>query len=265
MCDRRWGTKTQIKKWGGGRVSYKLLYRTLNEWEDLIGFWRRSGNGQGLIESPGLVLFEWGFSYLCGFRVSPSRDGSYGVVKAPFLMMGLGENGEVVNLLDPEGRCDLDGEELLDVGKLGFVESDLISVNVSFMGKNHLVVEENSTRFVGWNSGVSNYNKKKNMMSRSSSSGSMKFEEEEVGADGGFVGSPGSFPDRLMLDIYQYFANRTSPVSDRTSRRQRRKEKERRKWGAEHFVKIVNCSPTHDRPLQGLWKVFSILIVKRYY
>ncbi|KAL9682257.1 hypothetical protein QQ045_014052 [Rhodiola kirilowii] len=251
MCDRRWGAKTVIRKWGGGRVAYKVLYRTLNEWEDLIGFWRRSGNGQSAgIESPALVFFEWGVSYMSGFRVSPGRDGGYGVVKSPFLMMGLGEGGEVVNLLDPEGRCELAGE--LEIEKLGFVETDLISVNVSFIGRNHFVVDENS-RF-------SVQKKKKNEISRSWSSSSMKVDEEEMGmmgGDGGFVGSPGSFPDRLMLDIYQYFANRTSPVSDRTTRRQRRKDKERRKWEPEHFVKIVNYSPTHDRPLQGLWKGIS--------
>uniref|UniRef100_A0A7N0RBW0 F-box protein n=1 Tax=Kalanchoe fedtschenkoi TaxID=63787 RepID=A0A7N0RBW0_KALFE len=260
MCDRRWGGRTDIRKWGGGKVAYKALYRTLNEWEDLIGFWRRSGLGQRQsagIEPPALVFFEWGVSYLGGFRVSPGRGSGYGVVKSPFLMMGLGESGEVVNFLDPDGRSELTAD--LDVEKLGFSDSDLISVNVSFMGRNHLMVEENS-RFGSLNSNSAH--NKKNGISRSSSSGSVKVVEEEdvavmAGGDGVFSGSPGSFPDRLMVDIYQYFANRTSPVSDRATRRQRRREKERRKWEAEHFVKIVDCSPTLNRPLQGLWKGIS--------
>lgn len=70
-------------------------------------------------------------------------------------------------------------------------------------------------------------------------------------------------PDRLMSEIYQYFANRTSPEGDKASRRQRKKDREklgrRRLWGAEHFVKIANYQPTPSRPLQGLWKVLVFL------
>ena len=60
-----------------------------------------------------------------------------------------------------------------------------------------------------------------------------------------------------MADIYRHFANPWSPGGDR-SRRQRRREKERLarwKWESQHFFKIVNCSPTPERPLQGIWKV----------
>ncbi|KAK6939726.1 hypothetical protein RJ641_029257 [Dillenia turbinata] len=69
-----------------------------------------------------------------------------------------------------------------------------------------------------------------------------------------------SLPDRWMEEMCQHFADRTSLGPDRASRRQRRREKERqgrRKWEPEHFVKIVNCSPTVSRPLQGLWKGIS--------
>lgn len=151
--------------------------------------------------------------------------------------MSLSEEGHAVNLLDPDGtRPDLN---------LNLNESELmIPVSVSFMGKTHFVLEED--RF-----------------GRSSSSANLSSGDDcgggSVGEDGiGIIGSPpGSLPDQLMTEIYQYFANRTSPGSDR-SRRQRRREKERlrRKWEPEHFVKIVNCSPTPSRPLQGLWKVF---------
>lgn len=92
------------------------------------------------------------------------------------------------------------------------------------MGKTHFVVEEKLFR----------------------SSGS-----DDCGDDG--VVETGSPPEM----IYQHFANRRSPGGDRW-RRQRRREQERlarRKWEPQHFVKIVNCSPTPARPLQGLWKV----------
>lgn len=112
-------------------------------------------------------------------------------------------------------------------------DSDFVPVSVSFMGSNHFVVEENRSFYAearGGDSGVSD-------------------EVAEIEST-----SP---PDRLMLEIYQYFANRTSPGGDKASRRQRRKERGRlgrRIWEAEHFVKIVNYQPTPSRPLQGLWK-----------
>lgn len=70
-------------------------------------------------------------------------------------------------------------------------------------------------------------------------------------------------PDRLMSEIYKYFANWTCPSGDRAMRRQRKKERGR--FGrqhyleSEHFVKINHYYPTSDRPLQGLWKVFFLL------
>lgn len=237
LCDRRWGSKTLIPKWGKGKIPYRLLYNTLHEWDNLIGFWRRSGPGSAAISSPSLVFFEWGSSFITGYRVSPcelqSEFCDYRVTKVPFLKMGISEDGQILNLLDPDGRADLNFD--FDGGK------ELINVNVSFMGKTHFVVEEN-------------------LFGRSSSSVSYSGEDcgfggEDVVVAGVGSGSP---PDRLMLEIYQHLANKVSPGSDR-SRRQRRKEKERmarRKWEPEHFVKIVNCSPSPSRPLQGLWKVF---------
>ncbi|KAF6136061.1 hypothetical protein GIB67_000465, partial [Kingdonia uniflora] len=86
MCDRRWGLKMQIKKWGDGQIKFKFLYNTLNRWENLIGFWRRSGLG---ISTLPLVFFEWGSSFITGSRVSPSKMGNYGMIKSSFLWMGL--------------------------------------------------------------------------------------------------------------------------------------------------------------------------------
>ncbi|TKY57901.1 F-box protein [Spatholobus suberectus] len=108
-------------------------------------------------------------------------------------------------------------------GRPGAQNNELVAVDVSFMGKTHFVVEEKD--------------------SRGSVSG------DDCGDD--VMMESGSPPE-----IYQHFANRRSPGGDRW-RRQRRREKERlarRKWEPQHFVKIVYCSPTPARPLQGLWK-----------
>ncbi|XP_028792842.1 F-box protein At3g12350 isoform X1 [Neltuma alba] len=252
LCDRKWGSKTQITKWGNGKISYRLLYKTLNEWENLIGFWRRSGPGSIAIASPSLVIFEWGQSFLAGSRVSPSKTGTYDILKSPFLRMSLSSEGQVLNFLDPDGQTEMSGNFEIS-GQFDMPDNELIPVNVSFMGKTHFVVEENQnlTHF-------SSPDQRKHGFRRSSSSTNLSSDYCTVGEDvvGADSGSPGSLPDRLMSDIYQHFANRTSPGSDK-SRKQRRREKERlarRKWEPEHFVKIVNCAPTPSRPLQGLWK-----------
>ncbi|KAM7515242.1 hypothetical protein LguiA_004825 [Lonicera macranthoides] len=170
--------------------------------------------------------------------------------------MSMTASGEKVSFLDPECRLELNE----DFGELGFSENELVPINVSFIGKCHVVVEENPS-FGQFNSPEG----KKSGMRRISSGGNMRGEEYgDVDVIVPESGSSGSLLDRLMSDLYQYFANRTSPSGDRASRRQRRREKKRqgrRKWEPEHFVKIVNCSPTPSRPLQGLWKVvFSLLL-----
>nr|KYP57079.1 F-box protein At3g12350 family [Cajanus cajan] len=120
---------------------------------------------------------------------------------------------------------------------LGFwrrFQNELVAVDVCFMGKTHFVVEGKDYR--------------------SSASGDDCGEEAAAAAAEVESGSP---PEKVMAEIYQHFANRRSPGGDR-SRRQRRREKERlarrRRLEPQHFVKIVNCSPTPARPLQGLWK-----------
>ncbi|KAG9440568.1 hypothetical protein H6P81_020733 [Aristolochia fimbriata] len=234
LCDRLWGKKTQIRKWGNGKTSFKSLYRTLIKWENLIGFWRRIGH------EPPLVFFEWGPSFITGSRVSPSKTGGYQIDKTPFIWMGLSADGEPLNYLDPDKRFDFAKVE----GELGLVEADLVRVRVNFIGRNHFVVEDN-LGFEGTQMG-----------SRRS--------EEDLGNMDEIMGvetlSSGSPPDVLTSEIYQYFANRTSPSAERASRRQRKKEKGRngrRRFETEHYVKIVNSSPTSSRPLQGLWKGIS--------
>jgi hypothetical protein len=255
MCDRRWGSKTQIRKWGNGKISYRQLYKTLAEYDNLIGFWRRSGQGNnaGSLSPPPILFFEWGSSFISGSRVSPTNSGTYNVVKSPFMWISISSDGNNVSFLDLDRRLDFP-DDLITSGELGFSENDLVPINLSFMGNSHVVVEENP------NFGPLNSSEiKKSGMRRISSGGNIRADEfgnidDPTGSDSG---SPGSLPDRLMSDLYQYFANRTSPAGDRSSRRQRRREKERqwrKKWEPEHFVKIVNCSPTPLRPLQGLWK-----------
>lgn len=181
-----------------------------------------------------------------GSRVLPSKTGTYEVIKTPFLWIGITSKGESVNYLDPEGKLEL-SESLVDSGELGIIENELTPVNVSFMGKCHVVIEECSN-FYGQSS---NSSPNKGLM-KVPSSGNVRGEECED-----LSGSPSSFPDGLMSEIYQHFANRT-PGGNGLSRRHRKREKEkqgRRKMESEHFVKIVNCSPTPARPLQGLWKV----------
>lgn len=233
LCHRRWGSKTLIHKWGGGRISYRQLYRFLNEYDSLIGFWRCCGDAVPAASAPPLVFFQWGPYYITGSRVSPSKNSGYEVIQKPFLWMSISSIGEMVNYLDQDGRAALTAEDLM--AEPTVVESELIQVNVSFIGDCHMVVEE------------------ENLVS------SRGEECDNV------YGSP---PDRLMTEIYQYFANRTSPGG---SRRQRRREKEKekqgrmRKWEPQHFVKIVNCSPKASKPLQGLWKVVSPLSRFHFY
>ncbi|KAK1391555.1 F-box protein [Heracleum sosnowskyi] len=235
LCARKFGSKTQINKWGSGQISYKCLYKILSELEILIGFWRRSGpskndgggGGDKDDVAPVLLCFEWGPCYVIGYRVLGSKNGGYDVVKAPCLWVCLDSEGERLSYLDL--NCRVGGFD-----ELGCVENELIRVSVSFMGDWHFVVEE-----------------------------SVSFEKSGGVEDG--VGSTVSLGDKLMdsvgnqlmSDMYQYFANRTSPGGERWLRRQKRKEKERKwgkKWEPEHYVKIVDCSPTPERPLQGLWK-----------
>lgn len=247
LCDRRWGSKTLIKKWGNGKISFKLLYKTLLEYENLIGFWRRSGTVAQL-PSP-LLFFEWGPSFITGSRVSPSKEGTWAVIKSPFLWITLTSKGEPANFLDPDGKLEF-SEDLVDSVETRNLENELVPVNLSFMGKCHFVVEENVNFY-----GSSTSSPNGAIAIGKVNSGNIRGEEyEEVS------GSPGSLPDRLMSEIYQYFANRTNPGGNGSSRRQRRREKEkqaRRKLEPEHFVKIVNCSPMPSRPLQGLWKGVS--------
>ncbi|KAK1412992.1 hypothetical protein QVD17_34659 [Tagetes erecta] len=232
LCHRRWGSKTQITKWGSGNITFKHLYKTLHHYDNLIGFWRLSSNQShvktpNLVHNkpPALVFFEWGQSFITGSRVSPSLTGGYDVIKSPFLWMGISPKGEVVNFLQPNESISLRIDPGLCSG------DELVSVDVNHLGECHIIIEERVAFGFSRNGNVMN--------------------EDVIGIESG---SP---PDRVTSEIYQHFANRTSPGGERSWRRQRRREKEKhgnKKWDSEHFIKIVNYTPTASRPLQGLWK-----------
>ncbi|GKV32418.1 hypothetical protein SLEP1_g41029 [Rubroshorea leprosula] len=98
------------------------------------------------------------------------------------------------------------------------------------MGSGHVLVEEN----VSFSYENIKERQGRNGFKRSSSSENLQGEESEE-------------------------VNVGAKSDDKSWQKQKRKEKEqqpRRKWEPEHFLKIVDCSPTPERPLQGLWKVF---------
>ncbi|KAG0478208.1 hypothetical protein HPP92_012927 [Vanilla planifolia] len=218
LCERRWGSKTHLRRWSS--APSPRLYKALDRWENLIGFWRRSPG------APPLVFFEWAPSCIIGSRVSPSPSScSYAVRKIPFLWLGISPAGGPLTYLHP-GRL-FDYPACLDKA---LSDSDVIPVTISFMGCKHFIIEE-SLSFCG---------------------------DQQLDDPDRVLGlEAGSPPDRLMSEIYQYFANRTISGGEKYSRKMRKKVKERlgkRSWKAEHFVRIANSCPTPDRPLQGLWK-----------
>ncbi|KAJ3697532.1 hypothetical protein LUZ61_001237 [Rhynchospora tenuis] len=221
MCDRRWGQFTSPASWGRS-CTPRRLYRALDQWENLIGFWRRIGHGHGSGGADAtchpLLFFQWNSDCITGSLVSPcSEPGSYNVVKSPFLWLGMSQDGDMVSYRQ------LQDELGLEAGP----GSDPVEATVSFVGPNHLVIEPNG----GFRSG-----------------------DEAMEVIMGIESS--SPPDQATLQMYQYFANRTSPCGEKGVRRQRRRERERRKSGlvTEHFVRITHYCPTPTRPLQGLWK-----------
>ncbi|CAA6657536.1 unnamed protein product [Spirodela intermedia] len=212
MCDRRWGSKTRIRSWirGGSRsIPFALLYRSLNRWEKLIGFWRRIAREWG---ASSLVFFEWGPCFITGSFVAESPEaGSYGVLKVPFLWIGL----------SPRGSCCVSSTVLTDV--------DFLPSTIGFIGENHFVVENNTDVRGGADSW---------------SSDDLSNSEESA------------YVEEFLSDIYQCLGNRTTSFGNKVIGKV--ENSVRNHWVTEHFVKITNCYPTPERPLQGLWKVLGI-------
>ncbi|XP_009134074.1 F-box protein At3g12350 isoform X2 [Brassica rapa] len=142
VCDRRWGKKTQIQKWGNGRIAYKLLYRTLKRLENLIGFWRLCGRANPADSSPPLVFFEWGSSFVLGSRVLAINDDTYRVRKTPFLVLGISSEGRTESFLDLDGNH----RSGVSVDLSDLERSSLVPVDVNFMGNGHIMVEEQKSK-----------------------------------------------------------------------------------------------------------------------
>lgn len=184
------------------------------------------------------MYFEWGPFYITGSRISPSKNGSYEVIRSQFLWICVTSKGEPANYLDPEGRFEFTDDLLMDSEKLGCSENELIQVNMIFKGKCYVVVEENLGSL---------------RLGKVPSSGHVRAKE--------YQNECRSPRDQLRSEINQFLAKRRSHDEKAVSRRQRReKESQERlkKREPEHLVKILNCSPTLARPLQGLWKVANL-------
>ncbi|TYG69469.1 hypothetical protein ES288_D05G233100v1 [Gossypium darwinii] len=136
LCQRRWGPKTQINKWGGGQITYKLLYKTLTQWENLIGFWRHCGRAGLSGQCPRLIIFEWGPSFVFGSRVCPSKNGTYHVTKSPFLWMGISPDGQIVYFLDLEGQTEIPSGDFGSWLEFVCMDQNLVPANVNFMAYN---------------------------------------------------------------------------------------------------------------------------------
>ncbi|CAA2953592.1 F-box protein At3g12350-like isoform X2 [Olea europaea var. sylvestris] len=122
----------------------------------------------------------------------------------------------------------------MDSEKLGCSENELIQVNMIFKGKCYVVVEENLGSL---------------RLGKVPSSGHVRAKE--------YQNECRSPRDQLRSEINQFLAKRRSHDEKAVSRRQRREKESQerlRKREPEHLVKILNCSPTLARPLQGLWK-----------
>ena len=214
MCERRWGSKTSIRRWvegGKQKGSYYLLYKSLNRWENIIGFWRRIGR-RGDWGGSSLVYFAWESGFITGSLVSQSNEsGSYEVVKVPFIWLGLSTRGELMCFSRPTRLFESSSYSALNSGLL---DSDLLPATIGFIGQNHFVVEE-----------------------KLCCHSSEDFSNSEESA---FV--------QRFIDCERNTVigkRRNSKGSDATGKR----------FEAEHFVKIINCFPTLERPIQGIWKV----------
>ena len=93
------------------------------------------------LASLSLLFFEWGPFFISASRVFlPNSDSNtYDVTKTSFLLMSLSKEGHVVAFFDPNRRrSDFKLEN----------RSELVAVDVSFIGMTYFVVEEKWVRGV---------------------------------------------------------------------------------------------------------------------
>lgn len=234
-CSRRWVSQTQIQNWGGGKISYRNLFRLLNQCENLIGCWGYNYISSGYSK---LVFFEWGPFYITGNRVLPSQHKGYDVIKKPFVWITATADGQTLNYLDRNETISLTEKDLFreDSEKLRGTELTLVDIDLS----------ENRCLWLREDSQYSEFRKLVH-------AGNGREEYEIV------YKSP---PDGLMAQIKEILASKASvgdiPQSKKERRTARRKEREKQRrvprWRSQRFRKITNHSPTPSRPLQGLWK-----------
>lgn len=161
------------------------------------------------------------------------------MTKKPFMWITATSNGKGLNYLDTDGSVPLTEKDLLkqDCEKLrgGLILADIQLDTYRYF---NLSVRENPQFFEF----------RKRLITRNG-----REECESV------YRSP---PDGLMTQIYESFASKQSVTGEATSKRERwverrrEREKWRRicRWDGQQFQKIIECSPTPSRPLQGLWK-----------
>lgn len=250
-CTRRWGSRTQIPKWGGGKISYKSLFYLLKDYETLIRFWIYIYDATGLpLSSPPLLLFEWCSSYITGYRISPSKDSGYGVIKRPFIWI--------------TATCDGEGLAYLDTsnGTLSLTEEDLLREDSEKLRSTELIIAEVRTE------------KYDALMKVYENQDFLEFRRRLSIADGleEYENVYSSPPDGLMAQIREALTKTVSvpiPVPDESSskklnsrqRRRRRREDQMMsalEWEASYFLQLHkrydNYSRSPDQPLQGLWK-----------
>ncbi|XP_075516880.1 F-box protein At3g12350-like [Primulina tabacum] len=234
-CSHRWGSQTQIKNWGGGKISYRNLFRLLNQYENLIGCWIYDYISAGYSK---LVLFEWGPFYITGNRVLPSQHRGYDVIKKPFLWITATSDGQTLNFLDRDETLSLTEKDLFREDSEKLRGTELILVDIDLLDNRCLWLRENR-QFSEFRKLVHAGNGR---------------EEYEI-----VYRSP---PDGLMAQIKEILASKAGvgdiPLSkkERRTERQREREKQRdvRRWRSQRFQKLTNHSPTPSRQLQGLWK-----------
>ncbi|KAJ7298273.1 hypothetical protein O6H91_Y007000 [Diphasiastrum complanatum] len=274
LCKDDSKVRTCVKRWGKGRVCLRVLHGVLLRWEKVIGFWRGIGNkGRGC-----LVDFEWGTHFILGFKVLPATCGSYGVCKIPFLWIGVSSDGSDLCFVDRHAYKDpcYSANEIMQslrdapviqrdqFEKIGFdtetaVSMGLTMVNVHFIGINHLLMEEmHQQKLAGKRlslaeaATVTSFGSSSQLGNNSHPSRVGGFEVYKSGCS-----PPGSFP----YEMYHFLASKvTSAGGDTAERRQMRRDRMRALSQGkqlpepEYFVKVLQCTPTKTRPLQGLWK-----------
>ncbi|GAQ83053.1 F-box family protein [Klebsormidium nitens] len=92
-CVNRWGGRTNVRSWGGGRVAYRALFHVLRQCDKLAGFWRAVSDSD-FKHGSSLVSFEWLPTHLEALRIVPACQNSYQVRKIPFLRVGVSPLGE---------------------------------------------------------------------------------------------------------------------------------------------------------------------------